>query len=101
MAIASCVCITKDEWVHWKYCSAAEMWLHAVLFITHPILLFSAMIEWQKQKTAFLMVALGVSVFFVYQVVYWNFLEPYLKKLKEAKRYRAVSKDELYEYFGE
>ncbi len=101
LAIASCICITKDEWVHWKYCGPAEMWLHAVLFVTHPVLLFSAMAEWETQKFAFLAVALGVSVFFVYQVVYWNALEPYLRKLKEQRRYKKVDKDELYEYFGE
>lgn len=101
LALASCLCITKDEWVHWKYCGPAEMWLHAVLFVTHPLLLFSAMAEWETQKPLFLAVALGVTVFFFYQVIFWNFLEPYLKKMKLKKQYRSVSKDELYEYFGE
>lgn len=101
LAIFSCVFVTKDEWVHWKYCGPEEMWLHAVLFVTHPLLLFSALAEWQTQKFSFLAVGLSVSVFFVYQIVYWNFIEPQQKKNLLEKNRRAISADELYEYFGE
>jgi hypothetical protein len=35
----SCLCVTKDEWVHARHCSGAESWLHACLFLLHPVLL--------------------------------------------------------------
>ena len=38
----SCFSITKDEWVHQQHCSAGEQWLHSVLFVIHPIVLFLA-----------------------------------------------------------
>jgi hypothetical protein len=38
----SCLCVTKDEWVHARRCSGAEAWLHACLFLLHPVLLASA-----------------------------------------------------------
>jgi hypothetical protein len=38
-AALSCLCVTKDEWVHARHCSGAEAWLHACLFLLHPVLL--------------------------------------------------------------
>lgn len=38
-AALSCLCVTKDEWVHARHCSGAESWLHACLFLLHPVLL--------------------------------------------------------------
>jgi hypothetical protein len=38
-AALSCLCVTKDEWVHARHCSGAEHWLHACLFLLHPVLL--------------------------------------------------------------
>jgi hypothetical protein len=35
----SCLCVTKDEWVHARHCAGAESWLHACLFLLHPVLL--------------------------------------------------------------
>lgn len=35
----SCACVTKDEWIHARACSGVECWLHACLFILHPVLL--------------------------------------------------------------
>lgn len=98
MAVVSCILVTKDEWVHRKLCSAEEMWLHAVSFMMHPLLLFSGFIEWEDQRALFLAVAGGVSVFFVYQIVYWNFIEP--KQVKTKAR-RNPNPEELYDYFGE
>lgn len=95
LAIFSCVFITKDEWVHRKYCSGAEMWLHALLFVVHPLLLFGAYSEWETNQNYFLLAAAGIVVFFVYQVVYWNFIE---YKLQER---RKAAPEELPEYFGE
>ena len=38
-AVFSCIFITKDEWVHVRHCTGGEMWLHAFLFVMHPVLL--------------------------------------------------------------
>lgn len=38
-ALFSSLFVTKDEWIHAKHCSGGEMWLHAFLFVLHPILL--------------------------------------------------------------
>lgn len=38
-AVFSSLFITKDEWVHVRHCTGGEMWLHAFLFIMHPVLL--------------------------------------------------------------
>lgn len=101
LAIISCLCVTKDEWVHIKVCTPAEMWLHAVLFMLHPFVLFTAMNEWQISKPMFLVVGSGVGFFFVYQVVYWNFIEAKLRHHIQESRHRHFTKEELYEYFGE
>jgi hypothetical protein len=39
MAAFSSLFVTKDEWIHARHCSGGEMWLHACLFVLHPILL--------------------------------------------------------------
>ena len=38
-AAFSCLFITKDEWIHARHCTGGEMWLHAFLFVMHPVLL--------------------------------------------------------------
>lgn len=100
MAVASCILVTKDEWVHRKLCTAEEMWLHAVCFMMHPLLLFSGYIEWEDQRPLFLALAGGISVFLVYQIAYWNFIEPKLQKKKQPL-HQPHNSDDLYDYFGE
>lgn len=76
LGILSCLMITKDEFVHKHYCPPAEHWLHAVLFINHPILLTSMGLMWYYGH-GFLFLALqalAVFGFFLYQVIYWNFI---------------------------
>ena len=46
MAVGSCLLITKDEFIHQRLCSGGEHWLHAVLFILHPIVLFATAFLW-------------------------------------------------------
>ena len=41
----SCLFVTKDEWIHARDCSPAEHWLHAVLFVLHPIALAAVALE--------------------------------------------------------
>lgn len=78
LSIFSCVLVTKDEFVHKKYCTGAENWLHAVLFVLHPVVLILAGLIWQESspllKTALLIQMLLTGVFFMYQILYWNFL---------------------------
>src|SRR4051812_5016105 len=37
LGIVSCLIITKDEWVHKNHATAFESWLHALLFVTHSV----------------------------------------------------------------
>jgi 2-polyprenyl-6-hydroxyphenyl methylase/3-demethylubiquinone-9 3-methyltransferase len=46
LAAGSCLLITKDEWVHQRLCSGFEQWLHAVLFILHPVVLMATALLW-------------------------------------------------------
>jgi 2-polyprenyl-6-hydroxyphenyl methylase/3-demethylubiquinone-9 3-methyltransferase len=46
MAGFSCVLITKDEWVHQRRCPGSEHWLHAILFVLHPVVLIAAGLLW-------------------------------------------------------
>jgi hypothetical protein len=74
LAILSCLFITKDELVHAKLCEPAEQWLHALLFVIHPIVLASAAWLWIHggPRTSLVgLVAITLS-FGIYQLVYWN-----------------------------
>jgi hypothetical protein len=93
LAIFSCLFVTKDEWVHKHVCPASEQWLHALLFVNHPIVLASmGMIWWrmsaieppfwvqkwlshpQLLQTMLTSQAVFVVLFFFYQIIYWNFI---------------------------
>jgi 2-polyprenyl-6-hydroxyphenyl methylase/3-demethylubiquinone-9 3-methyltransferase len=87
MAMGSCLLITKDEFIHQRLCSGGEHWLHAVLFILHPIVLVATGCLWVGLGAAalgrgstplalgawlLLLQALLVSGFLVFQLVYWS-----------------------------
>ncbi|MCB1117791.1 MAG: hypothetical protein KDK50_04330 [Chlamydiia bacterium] len=93
LSLFSCIFVTKDEFVHKHHCPASEQWLHALLFINHPILLTAAGLIWavssnielplwlaamsnaSSQLIFFLKTqVIAVSLFGLYQVVYWNFV---------------------------
>jgi hypothetical protein len=93
LAVFSCLLVTKDEFVHKHHCPASEQWLHALLFINHPIMLaslglswpllkndtlFSWLAPWKEHREAlifFLAIqALFIFCFFLYQIIYWNFI---------------------------
>jgi hypothetical protein len=85
LAIFSCLFVTKDEPVHRRYCSAGEQWLHAVLFMLHPVVLASAAVLWPGPaagtvqssgfQRSFLELSLTLMLSFgAYQLVYWNLL---------------------------
>jgi hypothetical protein len=70
----SCLFITKDEFVHARLCEPLETWLHAVLFVLHPIVFFSFGLIWQFGTKAWLLkveLCLTVALFF-HQLVYWS-----------------------------
>jgi hypothetical protein len=72
----SCLFVTKDEPVHARVCTPGEQWLHAVLFVLHPIV-FAAWgwLWWTGAASPFLegQVALTVA-WMTYQIVYWSVL---------------------------
>lgn len=73
LAALSCILITKDEFVHAQHCSATEQWLHAVLFVLHPVVLAAAALLWWNGETTLLLVqALLIAAFGLYQLLYWN-----------------------------
>lgn len=74
LALFSCLFITKDEFVHAKRCTAIEMWLHAVLFVVHPIVLIAFGLAWWWGAPAWLFgLQLGITLAFAsYQVLYWS-----------------------------
>jgi|SRR5579872_6385684 len=90
LSLFSCLLVTKDEFVHKHHCPASEQWLHALLFINHPIMLAalgliwpviqgsSSFFDWINAPAplfGFLIIqALITTGFFLYQVIYWNFI---------------------------
>lgn len=72
-SIVSCMVITKDEWVHREEASGSEQWLHAMLFMLHPVVLFSGFMIWLENGMNFSWLFYGVLTFCLYQVVFWNF----------------------------
>ena len=72
----SCLFITKDEFVHAKLCGPLESWLHAVLFVLHPIVFLAfGVIWWSGAYDLVLRGELALTFAFLgYQLVYWSFL---------------------------
>lgn len=92
LAAFSCLMVTKDEFIHKHYSPAEENWLHALLFILHPITLLGAAFLWpisqglidqawftlglgQEEALYFLRAyTFSIFSFFIYQIVFWNFI---------------------------
>lgn len=92
LSVLSCLMVTKDEWVHKHHCPATEQWLHALLFVNHPIVLTgvgliwcaesaagpSWLQSWMSSSPSLHSMLLGqlvfIILFFLYQVIYWNFI---------------------------
>jgi hypothetical protein len=84
----SCLCITKDEWVHQKLCSGMEQWLHSLLFVLHPVTLGLTGWGWMQSDSQlsqgistpwlpyffnFIKLQLFMTLFFmIYQFLYWR-----------------------------
>lgn len=75
LAVISTLFVTKDEPIHARECGGGEQWLHAVLFVLHPIVLAAFALLWWLGYTQLLVGQLVVTTLFMsYQVVYWNVL---------------------------
>ena len=82
LCIFSCLFVTKDEFVHAKLCGAGESWLHAVLFILHPIAFFCLGYIWVSPieplhhllNTAMTYQIYLMLGFLIYQIMYWGLL---------------------------
>lgn len=88
LAVFSCILITKDEFIHQRLCSGGEHWVHAVLFILHPIVLIATAFLWISTGAGVLKGISGlapawardillfqgflVSGFLVFQIAYWS-----------------------------
>jgi hypothetical protein len=91
LALFSCLFVTKDEFVHKHHCPASEQWLHALLFVNHPIALAAmgllwpllsgvALFAWMEpllsyRAEALIALLLQTSfslLFLLYQLIYWN-----------------------------
>lgn len=100
LSLFSCLFVTKDEWVHYKYCSAGEQWMHAVQFVFHTLVLLSAGLLWPVlhlqssewiayegfERTFFLGNVVLTFGFGLYQLLYWNFIWRPASENKEAIR---------------
>jgi hypothetical protein len=93
LSLFSCLFVTKDEWVHKEFCPAGEQWLHALLFILHPLLMLCAGLLWpalhpesaaappagwiryEGFESRFFAGCISLTLLFgLYQLIYWNFL---------------------------
>lgn len=68
-AVFSTLFILKDEWVHAKNCSGGELFLHAFLFVLHPVVLYLAHRTQGLWGPEVPLVALSYMVF---QIIYWS-----------------------------
>lgn len=75
LSVISTLVITKDEFIHTKECPASENWLHALLFILHPISLFVLYKFWvEGENTLIAIQAAIIGLFMLYQLTYWNWI---------------------------
>lgn len=103
VAFFSCLFVTKDERVHHAHCAAGEHWLHAVLFMLHPLALVGAAALWvmprlnewgltvsaselRLARTLLWGQAAATLAFGLYQGVYWNWAE---LKPRRSKSYAS------------
>jgi hypothetical protein len=74
LAALSSLFVTKDEAVHSRRCSAGEHWVHALLFVLHPVVFLAAGALWWTGRCRLVVVAgAGLTAAFgAYQLLYWN-----------------------------
>jgi hypothetical protein len=73
LSVLSCLIILKDEWVHAGRVSGFEGFLHASLFLIHPVTLYWLLQVWQNEdRGPIRWIALGLLGFAVMQFGLWN-----------------------------
>lgn len=72
-AAFSCLCVTKDEWIHHSRTSPAENWIHSALFILHPTILIAGYASWEDPSPLLPYQFAAVAGFTIYQLAYWNY----------------------------
>jgi 2-polyprenyl-6-hydroxyphenyl methylase/3-demethylubiquinone-9 3-methyltransferase len=74
LAAFSCLFVTKDEWVHTREAPAGENALHALLFMLHPVIFFSAYFLRQSPQGQSLLVGQTavIAAFGLYQLFRWK-----------------------------
>ena len=74
IAAFSSLFVTKDEFVHAELCDPAEHWLHALLFILHPLSFLSAALLWRNQlgENIIKLQSIVLGIFILYQIIYWS-----------------------------
>lgn len=73
LCIFSSLVVTKDEFVHAKECEGAENFLHALLFIIHPVALYGLWLAWKHDMNTIIQIqVLIIALFMIYQFTYWN-----------------------------
>lgn len=73
LGILSCVFITKDEWIHHAHSPPSENWVHSLLFVLHPVILFTAYTIWERDHFALQAFSVAIFIFMLYQTIFWNF----------------------------
>jgi len=106
LSLMSCLLITKDEWIHARESPTGEQWLHAGLFILHPVILGSTYLFWQNitfpGHRAFLVGQAGITaLFLLYQLIsgrVWDLTSEHPQnQLKPAPRIQ----NEIYDRLGD
>ena len=89
LSVGSCLLVSKDEKVHARRCEAGEHWLHAMLFMLHPLALLGGAVLWLAPRAGELGIVLSARdlasarfvlvaqvclalLFGLYQLIYWN-----------------------------
>ncbi len=69
----SCLITTKDEWVHKDLSTGFENWLHAMLFLIHPVVAGLYFLLWMQSApgsaTLFHISLVMTVLFFIYQCI--------------------------------
>jgi hypothetical protein len=70
----SCMFITKDEFVHARLCEPFETWLHALLFVLHPVVFLAFGVIWYSGADEWAIKGALAATFglLTYQVAYWS-----------------------------
>lgn len=75
LAVFSSIFITKDEFIHSEECGVLENWVHAMLFVLHPMIFFATGFLWKYHPDDQFMIyqPMLVGVFMIYQIFRWSF----------------------------